>query len=74
MHVTQKVAAERQIKIRPSQQKTNKKLFIICFVLAEAINKMKSEKVPGPDRIPPEAMKETAKICAEYLLDVMNEL
>lgn len=42
--------------------------------LQEAIKKMKSGKAPGPDEIPPEAVKETVKKNANWLLGVLNEL
>lgn len=47
------------------------------FTLEElntAAVKMKSGRAPGLDGIPPEAIKEVAKIVPEWLLDMMNSL
>jgi hypothetical protein len=47
------------------------------FTLEElntAAVKMKSGRAPGLDGIPPEAIKEVAKIVPEWMLDMMNSL
>mgnify|MGYP000164383016 FL=1 len=42
--------------------------------LEKAIEKMKTKKAPGLDGIPPEAIKETAKVNIKWLLMVLNQL
>lgn len=40
--------------------------------LMEAAKNIQNHKAPGPDGIPPEAMKITARVCPQLLLDMYN--
>ena len=42
--------------------------------ITRAISKMKSGKAPGPDKIPPEAMKASAEVTADIMLDLIQHI
>nr|CAH7729394.1 unnamed protein product [Callosobruchus chinensis] len=42
--------------------------------LSEAANKLKRGKAPGPDNVPPEAIKKLVEIAPQFILSLLNEL
>ena len=42
--------------------------------ITQAINKIKNRKAPGPDKIPPEAMKASTDVTADIMFDLIQQI